>query len=202
MDPDYAETIVLPSDEHFPDGIRLLRARASAAKLRAPAPTEEDLEVIFECAVNAPDHGRLRPWHFITIRGDGIAAFGDVLAEVFAAENPGATPDRMAKAKSKAFRAPLIVVAVARAAPDAKVPEIEQILAVGAAVENMLLAAQALGYGTMWKTGAPAYSTLVKNRLGLESTDSIVGFIYLGTVDTLSKISRNTAETKVTRWPL
>ena len=60
-------------------------------------------------------------------------------------------------------------------------PEIEQIVATGAAAENLFLAAHALGYGVMWKTGAAAYDPEVKTAIGLEPGDHIVGIIHLGT---------------------
>ena len=62
-----------------------------------------------------------------------------------------------------------------------KVPEIEQVLAVGAAVENMLLAAHAMGLGVMWKTGAAAYDAGVKAAVGLAPVDHIVAILHLGT---------------------
>ena len=61
-----------------------------------------------------------------------------------------------------------------------KIPVIEQTLAAGAAAHAMMLAAVALGFNAMWKTGAAAYDGTVKQALGLESEDAIVGFIYLG----------------------
>src|SRR5581483_7656520 len=65
----------------------------------------------------------------------------------------------------------------------AKIPPVEQILSAGAAAHAMLLAARALGFNGMWKTGGAAYDDAVKAALGLQSKDAIVGFVYLGTED-------------------
>ena len=62
-----------------------------------------------------------------------------------------------------------------------KVPEIEQVVAVGAAAQNMFLAAHDLGYGVMWKTGAAAYDSAVKASVGLQAHDHIVAIMHLGT---------------------
>jgi nitroreductase len=83
--------------------------------------------------------------------------------------------------RSKALRAPLIVIVAARVASGVKIPAIEQVLSAGAAAQAMMLAAVALGFNAMWKTGTAAYDDLVKQSLGLEAADAIVGFLYLGT---------------------
>ena len=63
----------------------------------------------------------------------------------------------------------------------AKVPEIEQISAAAAAAQNLFLAAHALGYGVMWKTGPAAYDPGVKDAVGLQPQDHIVAIMHLGT---------------------
>jgi nitroreductase len=63
----------------------------------------------------------------------------------------------------------------------ARIPAIEQILSAGAAAQNIMVAAHALGYGCAWKTGDAAYDPDVKSAFGLQSSDAIVGFMYLGT---------------------
>jgi nitroreductase len=102
--------------------------------------------------------------------------------------------------RNKALRAPMIVVAVARPVAHPKVPELEQILAAGAAVQNALLAAQALGFGSMWKTGAPAYDPELKRALGLEPSDHIIGFLYLGTSAAPTAVRPPELQGRVTRW--
>ncbi|MNC85769.1 putative NAD(P)H nitroreductase YdjA [compost metagenome] len=78
------------------------------------------------------------------------------------------------------MRAPVIVVVAARLKPSDKIPEVEQIISAGAAAQNMMLAAHALGFGAMWRTGAAAYDDSVKLALGLAANDAIIGFLYLG----------------------
>jgi len=161
--------------------IDALLQRRSAKSLTDPAPDEGALALIFESAARAPDHGRIRPWRFIVIQGAARERFGDLLAEHLRRAHPSATPETLQRERQKAFRAPLIVVVAAICNPGVKIPVIEQILSAGAAAQNIMLAASALGFNSMWKTGDPAYDDAVKAALGLEAKDAIVGFLYLGT---------------------
>lgn len=163
------------------DALELLLGRESAVKLAEPGPGEEALETIFRSALRAPDHGRLRPWRFIVIAREKRERFGDVLAESLRLRQPDATPVMLERERGKALRAPLIVVVAARVTPSDKIPEVEQLISAGTAAQNIMLAAHALGYGAMWRTGQPAYDAGVKRALGLEPADAIIGFLYIGT---------------------
>ena len=74
------------------DAIDLLLTRESALKLESPGPSEADLEVMFQSALRAPDHGRLRPWQFVVVPEDKRAAFGDLLAESMARRRDRTSP--------------------------------------------------------------------------------------------------------------
>lgn len=162
--------------------IDLLLARRSARALSEPAPDAAALELIFSSAARAPDHGRLRPWRFVVIRGAARAHFGELLAGHLQRTHAALTEETLQRERSKAFRAPLIVVVAARLNDTVKkVPVVEQLLAAGAAAAAMMLAAAALGFNAMWKTGPAAYDDTVKAALGLQPADAIVGFLYLGT---------------------
>jgi nitroreductase len=161
--------------------IDALIQRHSARALTAPAPDEGALEVIFASAAAAPDHGRLRPWRFIVIQGNALDRFGDLLADQLRRAHPSSSEESLQRERQKARRAPMIVVVAAICTPGGKIPVIEQILSAGAAAQNVMLAALALGFNSMWKTGAPAYDEQVKTGLGLEGKDVIVGFMYVGT---------------------
>ncbi|HEX2828279.1 MAG TPA: nitroreductase [Burkholderiales bacterium] len=162
------------------DALELLHTRQSAGKLQDPPPDDMELAEIFRSAVTAPDHGRLRPWRFVVIRDEARERFGEVMAKTLKERRPDTSPEMLERERAKPMRAPLIVV-VAAHTQAGKIPEIEQVLAVGAAAQNIMLAAHALGFGAMWRTGDVAYDASVKTALGLEPADSIVGLIYLGT---------------------
>lgn len=161
--------------------IDLLLQRRSAKVLTEPGPDEGALALLLESAARAPDHGRLRPWRFIVIRGAERERFGELMAEQLRRARPASTPETLARERQKAFRAPLIVAVAAVCDPKAKVPQVEQVLSAGSAAGYILLAARALGFNAVWKTGAAAYDETIKTALGLEGNDSIVAFVYVGT---------------------
>jgi nitroreductase len=163
------------------DAIEALTTRASPPGLVEPAPDAQTLERMLRAGLRAPDHGRLRPWQFIIVAGAARAALGDVLAAALQRREPGVAEVTLAKERGKPLRAPLIIVVAAKLREHRGVPAIEQIVAAGAAAQNILVAAQALGFGGFWRTGAPAYDDSVKRALGLRADDAIVGFLYVGT---------------------
>ncbi|HSV83353.1 MAG TPA: nitroreductase [Ramlibacter sp.] len=162
------------------DAIGTLMSRVTNGRLVAPAPNPVELRTILTAAVRAPDHGRLKPWRFFAVRGPALARLGDVMADALSRRIPGATEEQVRREREKPLRAPMVLVAAARVRADTHIPAVEQILAVGAAVQNVLLAAGALGFGSAWKTGDAAYDEHVKAAFGLRPADAIVGFIYLG----------------------
>jgi nitroreductase len=135
-----------------------INSRVSAARLAEPGPTPGQLEKLIAAAARAPDHGRLKPWRIIPVNGAARELFATAAANARRARIPDLTDDQMVAERDKINRSPCIMVVgcVLKKNYD-KVPEIEQVLAAGAAVENMFLAAHAMGLGVMWKTGAAAY---------------------------------------------
>lgn len=183
------------------DALDLMLSRESALKLESPGPSAADLDRIFASAVRAPDHGRLRPWHFVVIGEEQRGAFGKLMAECLRRRDPAVSEAELQRERDKAFRAPVIVVVGAKVRKGHKIPEIEQIASASAAAQTIMLAAPALGYGAVWKTGAPAYDPTVKMALGLDADDDIIGFLYIGTrVGGPSPIPRPEARDFVTTW--
>ncbi|MCC7274715.1 MAG: nitroreductase [Alphaproteobacteria bacterium] len=166
----------------MPDLETLLSRRSvSPALLGDPAPTDADLELMLSAALRAPDHGRLEPWSFAIVRGAARARLGEVFAAALLARDPTATEPLLERERGRPQRAPLVIALGARIRTGHKIPEVEQLLAVGAAAMNILNAAHALGYGAMWTTGPNTYDPMVAEALGFAAPDRLAGFIHVGT---------------------
>jgi nitroreductase len=157
-----------------------IHARQSVSKVRPDPLPHELIERLLDAAVQAPNHHRVRPWRFIVLTGAARVRLGEVMAHSLAARLPEAPAVVLEAERQKPLRAP-VLIAVGIDPPDQpKVVEIENICAGAAAVENLLLAAHALGLGAMWRTGAPATDPAVKSFLGLRPEQHLIALVYLG----------------------
>ena len=76
------------------DAYEALITRVSPIELDEPAPDEVALRRILAAALRAPDHGRLRPWRFISILGEGRHRLGEVFVSALQRRDPKAGADR------------------------------------------------------------------------------------------------------------
>lgn len=165
------------------DALDLITNRASVPpRLHEETPLDDAvLEQIFATTVTAPDHGLLRPYRFVTIQGAAREALGEVFAEAVKQRMPDAEPGVVEKDRQKPLRSQTLVAVIACITPDhPKAPEMEQILTAGMAGYNMILAAQAMGFGGIWLTGAPTYDAHVQAALQIGAQEKLLGFVYLG----------------------
>jgi nitroreductase len=168
------------------DALAALLGRHSVAPafLAGPGPDEAALERILAAGASAPDHGRLRPWRFVVVRGAARERLGEVFAEALRRRDPAANAAALEQERQRPLRAPVVIALAARIDPEhPKIPEVEQILSSGAAAQNILLAAHAQGFGAKWLTGANAYDRHVQAALGLGANERLLGFIHIGSID-------------------
>lgn len=191
------------------DALTCIATRRSIPRLVAPGPTEAQLGQLLAAAVAAPDHGQLRPWHFVVVSGEGLGRLGALFAEAHAQREPQADVGALEKTAAKPLRAPMVIAVVARpvdavhAWNGKDLPAWEQEAAVAAAVQNLCLAAHALGLGAMWRTGWFGDAPLVREALRLAPADRVVGWVYVGTVPpeaTLPPRRPTDLDEVVTRW--
>ncbi len=162
------------------EALHLLQVRSSVAKLEAPGPTPDQCSLLIKAATRAADHGNLKPWRFLFIAGEHLTRLGRIFAEAAASVKPDISRVELTRLESMPLRAPMILVVVAKCCDHPKVPKLEQLVSAGAAAQNIINAAYAMGLGAIWRTGDMAYDQHVALALGLAEGESITGFIYLG----------------------
>jgi nitroreductase len=165
------------------DGLEALLTRRSVAalKLREPGPSAQQLTAAIDAALRAPDHGNLKPWRCVLIRGSARAQLSELFVRRMQQREPPAPPGKVEKARTMPLSAPLVIAVGAHIRADHKVPEVEQLLSCGAATMNLMNALHAQGYGSIWLTGPNAYDPQIAQALGFAAQERLLGFVYVGT---------------------
>lgn len=140
------------------DVFEAIRTRRSIRKYRPELVPEEKLEMILEAARLAPSAGNRQPWRFVVVQNvDRKKA----LAEV---------------ANNQAFLKDAAAIIVAVGDPEASARWYEKDTMI--ALEHMVLAATALGYGTCW-IGA-FDEDAVKRLLRIPAKMKVVAILPIG----------------------
>lgn len=155
-------------------------SRHSQGKVKQDGVPKELIEKLLSAAVQAPNHHKVRPWRFFVLTGKARNKLGEVLAASQRDRKPDLPPEASDKTRGLPLRAP-VVIAVGVDKPSAeKVHELENIAAVSAACQNLLLAAQAEGLAAIWRTGEWARDAKAKEFLGLSADQHLIAYLYIG----------------------
>jgi nitroreductase len=162
------------------DVFEAIYSRHSQGKVKPDPVPRELIEKLLDAAVQAPNHYKVRPWRFVVLTGAGLNKLGDIMAASQRERHPEFPLEAFHKCRTLPLRAPVVIAVGVDKPGEAKVLEIENVAAVAAAIQNLLLAAHAMGLGAKWRTGEWARDPMVKKFLGFEPDQHIIGFIYLG----------------------
>ncbi|MDQ3916149.1 MAG: nitroreductase [Actinomycetota bacterium] len=157
------------------------------------------VDKLLAAAVRAPNHHLTQPWRFVVLRGDARAELGEAWAAGLTRLGKDAS-----KVPDKVLRAPVLVCVIERPHLDnPKVVEVEEHHAVGAAIQNILLAAHSLGLGAMHRTGDMVRLAEVRDYVGAAPDELIAGFVYVGRPpegDDRRPPSRRIDHSEITEW--
>lgn len=188
--------------------LRALRDRRSIGRVLPEPVPRETIESLLEAATWAPNHHLTEPWRFWVMTGDARQRFGEAMGhgEV---ERIRANGDSILEPQplisgwvKKAHRAPVIIAISVKIDPASNVPELEEIAAGCAAVQNLLLAAHVHGLGAIWRSGKTMFCAAVRDFFALSPGDHLLGFVYLGYPDPAqpTPIKTRTPADSLTTW--
>ncbi|MGO0061439.1 nitroreductase family protein [Brevibacillus fluminis] len=167
--------------------LEAIKTRRSIGKVKQDAVEKEKIEQILEAGTWAPNHRHTEPWKFFVMTGEGRKHLGEAYAEIAREElsDPDSEEGKQSLRKQydKAFRAPVVIAVAVTPNQDPQIVPLEEIGAVNAAIQNMLLAAHDLSLGAVWRTGLPAYHPRMKQAFGLQENDEVLGLLYIGYPD-------------------
>jgi nitroreductase len=177
------------SDEETANATRLasqwiaLRQTVLPKRLVAPGPDAAELEQLFRAASAAPDHDLINPWRFLIIPEHKRADLGELFALALLERDPSASADQVAQARDKAQRAPwLMLLIVDEAKGCAEIDMHERVLSAGCAVQNFMLQAHAMGYGSALTSGKALKAASFGAGLGLSASEHAICFLSVGSV--------------------
>ena len=181
--------------------LEAIHTRQSIGQVKLDPVPRELIEKILTAAVQAPNHHKVRPWRFVVMTGAGREKLGEAMAQSTKASKPDAVEEDLQKDRARPLRAPAVIAVAVDKPALAKVKETENLCATAAAVQNMLLAAHALGLAAIWRTGPAATDPAIKRFLGWEADQYLIGFIYVGYPQTeLPLPTRPSFEDRVVWW--
>ena len=152
-------------------------------RLGGPGPSAAELAQILQAAAHAPDHGQLLPWRFILVPQAARPPLADVFAQALLERDPAATAEQAEQAREKAYRSPVLLLAVVDAERgDAEIDLAERTVSAGCAVQNMLLMATAQGYGSALTSGKALKAPSLRALFQLAASEQALCFISIGTV--------------------
>ncbi len=159
-----------------------MRQHIGPKHLAEPGPSTAQLRELFAAAAAAPDHKQLMPWRFLVLGDEARQRLSEVFVAALLARDPEALPAHIDDARKKAFRGAVLILAVAdlRAEND-DVHPLERVVSLGAAIQNLLLAAQARGFGSGLSSGRALHTPLLREAFGIAEGEHALCFISLGT---------------------
>lgn len=163
----------------------LIQTRQSTLpkRLAGPGPDAAQTQTILAAAASAPDHHELLPWRFVLVPAGARDRLAEVFATALLERDASATPQQVAQAREKAYRSPLLLLAVVRLRDDdAEIEPHERIVSAGCALQNVLLMAHALGFGGALTSGKALASAPLRRLFDLHDDEQALCFVNIGTV--------------------
>ena len=164
---------------------------------------DAQIEALLNLAHWAPTHGRTEPWRFKVYAGEGVTKFCESHAALYKTStdpNVFTTTKFEGLQKLGSQTSHIIGVYMQRQVP-AKIAVVEEIAATAAAMQNILLGAEALGISALWSTGGMTHHPALKSFWGLAEEDIVMGLLYLGYSDAQGvEGKRNGTASEKTSW--
>lgn len=142
----------------------------------------EQIELIINNALWAPNHGNTQPWRFHVFTEGGCQRLSDFLGKTYLEKIPKDQQNdmKLAKLVSRPLRSSVVIAVSMVKQPESKIMELEEIEAVACAVQNMYLTCTAYGLGGFWSTPKLIYLPEMNDFLKLGEQDKCLGLFYIG----------------------
>lgn len=183
------------------DVLDAIRSRLSIRQFTDRPISRAEIERLLDLAVLAPNHRMTQPWHFYVLGPETRRGYGEILGSRKARniEDAGAARAVVEKVAAGEAALPAMIMVSMTQAESLDTRE-EDYAATMMAVQNLLLAAQAVGLGTHFKSGAIMDDPRTRALVGVPDGERIVAMIHLGEPAALPEAKPRGPATAVTRW--
>lgn len=162
------------------DILQLLTSRRSQKNLIAPAPNQEQIEMMLQAATQVPDHGGLCPFRFVVIRQEAMAKFERALLRAASELGMGEEGENKARRLGGEYAPLMIAVISDYKQAGGKVPKWEQLATASCSAYAIQLAAKAQGFDSVWISGKWVEAESVRRAFSCEGDNQIVAFLMIG----------------------
>lgn len=182
-DPTIPDGAAATDARHWAEALLHGRRTTLPKRLQAPGPDPEQQAAILAAAAAAPDHGQILPWRFVEVPEPQRERLAEAFAAALLERDAAAGSAELAQAREKAHRAPWLLLAICRVrGGDPDIPAAERLISAGCAIQNMLLLATALGYGSGLTSGKALQSQALRRLFGLHEDEEALCFVNVGSI--------------------
>ena len=178
----------------------LNRRSVRPRKLSLPVPNKSELGTLIQTALAAPDHGQLNPVRFIVVSGQARATLGKILATCHQNNNPDASDEQIERQRDKALKAPMLIGLIAHIENQAAISAEEQRYSCMISAGYLMLAADEMGFGSIFLSGEHIHDRVVCRKLGLADNEQLLGWINIGTPEKRPPPRKPAELTNYLRW--
>ncbi|MBN1310322.1 MAG: nitroreductase [Anaerolineae bacterium] len=141
------------------DVLKAIAGRRSIRKFKDKPIPDEAIQAILTAAIQAPSGKNRQPWRFVVVTGDKCAEMVRIMREGIAEKEAREEDIGSTKGTARAMEEAPVTVFVFNqhgVAPwlehsvDQTFKDVVNLQSIGAAIQNMALAAQGLGIGSLW----------------------------------------------------
>ena len=178
------------------------RRSIKPATLNGKKIPDQQINQLLSLANWAPTHGYTEPWRFVVYSGDAVQQFCHQHAEMYKDNTPPEkfNPAKYQKQQHNGDKTSHIIAVYMQRGNNPNITALEETCATAAAVQNILLGAEALGISILWSTGGAVLQPAMKDYLGLDEEDLVIGLLYMGYTDEPATPGKRTPIEAKTKW--
>lgn len=158
-----------------------IESRRSIKSFEDRPVSDEAIQQLLSMAVLAPNHRMTEPWRFYVLGPEARAGYGAALGARKArrVDDPEAAAAVQSKVEESHRELPAMLAVSMKLADDPEIRE-EDYAATYMAIQNLCLAACAMGLGTHVKSGAVMDDPRAREAVGVADDERIVATIHMG----------------------